>query len=221
MDIPKNSILEACNLFISRLSDSAKENQENYQSYAELYDKMMDLGYRSPDILSKMCMKHLSRNSAETVFLDVASGTGRMGQVLKSCGYKGIIDGIEASSEMIEESMKKDKVYREVKMQFLSENQPMPYPENSYDAVVCAGALCVGHIPHQCIEDMIRVLTPGGILLFNVSRLECDKDNSAVTAVQEFMKKMVSENRCQILEEICEPAWYQTDEKAYYYCFKK
>ena len=219
----QDSAVETCRQFVGLFNDSGKQNQKNYQNYAKLYDKMMDTGYRTPEILSKMCMKHLKTNSADTVLLDVASGTGRIGHRLKSFGYEGVIDGIEASSEMIKES--KNEFYRDLKEHFLSEDQPMPYPDNTYDAVVCAGALCLGHIQHQCLDDMIRVLKPGGILLFNVAKLEYDKDDIAIPAVQELMNKMVSDNRCKLIEKVSEQSYqnlqFQMADKALFYCYQK
>ena len=212
-------MLETYKKYSNLLSESGNKNQEIYQDYAKVFDEMMDTGYRTPEILSKQSMKHLNSNSEETVLLDVASGTGRFGQAIKALGYKGVIDGVEASSEMIKECTKK-KIYRNVELHFLSTEYPMPFHDNAYDIVVCAGAVILGHVPYQCLEDMIRVLRPGGIMLFNVAQLECDKDNIAVTSAQKFMDKMVLENRCKLLEEISEPS-YRGEEMAFYYCYKK
>jgi len=226
-DHNKVSVIEECKKFISTLSESGKENQEQYDNYAELYDKMMDMGYKTPEILAEMCMKHLNKNLSETVLLDVASGTGLMAQTLKTFGYKGSIDGIEANAKMIEECMKKNKIYREIKQHYLSEDQPMPYSDDTYDIVICAGALCMGHIPPECIRDMIRVLKSEGILLFNVANLECDKKNVTNQAVKELMNQMALENRCKLVEEVSKVGFenpqqkVQFAEKTFYYCFRK
>ena len=214
------SVIETYEEFHNLLGNATKETYAVYQNIARSYDDIMDHRYRSPEILSKLCVKYLANNSVETVLLDVASGTGRTGHALRASGYKGIIDGIEASSKMIEECMKKKKIYRKVKEHYLTKNHPMPFSDNTYDVVVCAGALLLGHVPHQCLQDMIRVLRPGGILLFNVSRLDCDIANIAILAVQTFMKQMVLENRCNLIEEILEPS-YEGAEIAYYYCYRK
>ena len=215
----KELMFETYQRYVKLLSESETQNQEIYQDYAKVFDNMMDTGYRTPEILSKMCAKHMNINSTEALLLDVASGTGRLGQELKTLGYEGIIDGIEASSEMIKECMKK-MIYRDVKQHFLSEKYPMPYPDNTYDIVVCAGAVILGHVPPQCLDDMIRILKPGGILLFNITQLDCDKDNLVASSTQKLMNRMVLENRCKLIEEISEPS-YQEDEIAFYYCYNK
>jgi len=218
------AVVEECRQFVNLFNDSAMENQENYQNFAEVYDRMMDTGYKTPEILSRMCMEQLNNNSSQIALLDIASGTGRLAHALRTLGYKGIIDGIEASSKMIEECIKKNNIYREVKEHFLSEDQPMPYSDDTYDIVICAGALCMGHIPYQCIRDMIRVLKPGGIFLFNVSRLVFDKNNVAIPAIQEFMNQMMSENRCKLVQESSELAYenplYKMAEKSFFYCYQ-
>jgi len=201
MDRQDNILMtEECRKFLSIFNDSRKEAQEHYKNYAELYDKMMDTGYKSPDVLGKMCMQFLKNNSSKTQLLDIASGTGLMAQALKRWGYKGVIDGIEANPKMIEECMKKDIHYRDIKEHFLSEDQPMPYSDNTYDVIICASALSLGH-------------------------LITDKDNTAKSTAEEFMNRMVFESRCKLVQKVTEPAYenprFQLPEKSTFYCYMK
>jgi len=216
--------IDECRKFLSSLNDSREKTQELYQNYAEIYDKMMDAGYKTPDVLGRMCMNHLKSNSSKTLLLDIASGTGLMAQALKRWGFKGVIDGIEANSKMIEECIKKDILYRDIKEHFLSEDHPMPYSDNTYDVIICASALSLGHIPHQCIQDMIRILKPEGLLLFNVTRNITDYDNIAVSAVEDFMKRMMSENRCKLIQKVAETSFENTHfcmPKPFFHCYMK
>ncbi|QDT05884.1 hypothetical protein K227x_42890 [Rubripirellula lacrimiformis] len=47
-------------------------------------------------------------------------------------------------------------------------NQPIPIPDNSFDTVICSDVLEHLHTPHITIQEITRVLRPGGKLFLNV-----------------------------------------------------
>ena len=49
---------------------------------------------------------------------------------------------------------------------------------------------------------MFRVLKQGGILLFNVSKLDNDPGNEILPSMEKIIQAMVDDGRCEIVETV-------------------
>jgi ubiquinone/menaquinone biosynthesis C-methylase UbiE len=100
--------------------------------------------------------------------LDVACGTGRL--AFELAGYlapDGSVDGVDAATEMVDRAAATNNRLRlPVKFQTALAQQ-LPFPDDTFNAVTCT--LALHHIAHdgrrEAIEEMRRVLQPGGRLL--------------------------------------------------------
>jgi len=94
--------------------------------------------------------------------LDIGTGTGKLAERLLACGAEVI--GVDPSQKMLDKAAVKPgcrgvKLVR-LKEPFLS----LPYPDEAFDSVVSTYAFHHVFPPKKaaCIDEMLRVLVPGG-----------------------------------------------------------
>ena len=102
--------------------------------------------------------------------LDVSCGRGEFAcYYAKTFGAK--ITGIDISPEMIESSINRAKQEGiEGSTEFkVADSLNLPFPENSFDIVVNECAVGLTSDPQKCINEMVRVATPGGYIIIHES----------------------------------------------------
>ncbi|MDO4583437.1 MAG: class I SAM-dependent methyltransferase [Planctomycetia bacterium] len=111
----------------------------------------------------------------EAKILDVGCGYGRTLQELHSLGYSCLY-GVDFAEKMIERGRKN--------LPFLSLQvalgQKLPFPEESFDAVLLLAVLtCIpdNHEQEKLLQEIYRILKPGGILYINDFLLNEDARN--------------------------------------------
>ena len=102
----------------------------------------------------------------EPLILDVATGTGRLPCALfRERGFRGRIVALDLAPRMLEQAVLKTERYAS-RILFLQDDATLlPFPDATFDAVTCLEAL--EFLPHarQTLQEMVRVLRPGGVLL--------------------------------------------------------
>lgn len=146
----------------------ASDHQElmsAYQDWASDYDEntVQDFGYVGYRICAELLNRHLGGNTALHI-LDAGCGTGLVGQVLHSFGYTRL-EGLDYSQEMLDQAGRKNVYDRRIKADL---SQPLDIPDNSYDAVVCAGTFTYAHVTASAFSELIRITKPGGTICFTV-----------------------------------------------------
>ncbi|MCP4333404.1 MAG: class I SAM-dependent methyltransferase [Gammaproteobacteria bacterium] len=139
---------------------------EFYRKWAVDYDyEMLDkLGYISPASIAKILIDQLPDTEAE--ILDLGCGTGLTCRLLAERGYNRL-DGIDLSTEMLKVSRERG-IYRDLLAGDL--NQPLHRDSDSYDGVISSGTFTHGHVGPEPMDEVIRVLKPGGILACTVHK---------------------------------------------------
>ena len=145
---------------------SSKNNEElaeRYDQWAESYDKELeeDYGWQIPRLMAEE-LSGLTPTSGR--ILDAGAGTGLVGQFLGSLGYINLV-AMDLSSEMLNKAREKD-VYQEFHQMDMGE--ALDFPDDSFDAVVCAGVLTFSHAPAKSLYEMVRVTKPGGHILYSL-----------------------------------------------------
>ncbi len=131
----------------------------------DLHTRLMGLGVNRSN--SRMIVEMAQIKPGEKV-LDVGCGTGNLTLTAKSyVGESGIVYGIDASPEMIEEAQKKAKRsgYNNSEVVFeVGLIEKIPYPNATFDVVI--NRLVIHHLPddlkRQGFAEIFRVLKPGG-----------------------------------------------------------
>ena len=107
-------------------------------------------------LLIALSAKLLTNTSTPQMLLDLGAGTGRFSGRLHELGFEVI--GLEPA-----ESLRKIAQNNYPQIQFIAGSATsLPFPDNSFDAIVCVDVL--EHIPNTslAIQEMYRVLKPGG-----------------------------------------------------------
>jgi ubiquinone/menaquinone biosynthesis C-methylase UbiE len=129
----------------------------------ESYDKELeeDYGWQIPQLMAEELSGFTPVNER---ILDAGAGTGLVGQFLGSLGYGNLV-AMDLSSEMLNKAREKD-VYQEFHQMDMGET--LDFPDDSFDAVVCAGVLTFSHAPAKSLYEMVRVTKPGGHILYSL-----------------------------------------------------
>lgn len=143
---------------------SAEDGQQLYQDWASTYDATMleGLGYLTPRLVAEALAQHLK--ALEAPVLDVGCGTGLVGAAAAALGYT-TVDGLDLSAAMLAVAAQRG-VYRRLLEGDLT--QPLAIESGDYAAVVCAGTFTSGHVDAACLNELVRILQPGGWLVCTV-----------------------------------------------------
>jgi predicted TPR repeat methyltransferase len=141
---------------------SFDELQEAYDTWAETYDDdVFNLGYTFPAVAAGFAGRYISAGSR---IFDAGAGTGIIGATLKALDYDDIV-GIDLSEGML--AMARERgCYRELHRMVLGE--PLDLPSSAFDAGVSVGVFTQGHAPPSAFDELVRVIRPGGHMLFTI-----------------------------------------------------
>ncbi|XP_062568640.1 methyltransferase-like protein 27 isoform X1 [Saccostrea cucullata] len=144
---------------------SMKEVADYYTEWANSNKYDVDLGpdrYQGPKLAAESLCDLISEHRESVRILDIASGTGFLGQELWDRGFR-LIDGLDPSEGMIEASRKRN-VYSKLICDFMSDKM-LNVQTDTYDAAAIAGGMGEGHIPCNALYEMIRIVKPGGYIV--------------------------------------------------------
>lgn len=157
---------EGPNAFVSeayRLDDEAA-TLEFYRKWAEDYDRQMlgELGYIAPERIATLLADRLADPRAE--IFDIGCGTGLTCVYLADNGYANL-DGIDLSPDMVRVAAQRG-IYRELLVGDV--NAALERDDASYDGVVSSGTFTHGHVGPEPLDEIFRILKPGGVLACTV-----------------------------------------------------
>lgn len=147
---------------------SLKDNEETeafYQQWAESYDEELEAqGYAQP----RRCADALAAvlPDREAPVIDLGCGTGLAGMALNQSGYS-CIDGCDFSSQMLERAGQRG-IYRRLFTANLNK-PPLEADTASYQAALAVGVFSYGHVSPNALDDILRILKPGGALIIGVN----------------------------------------------------
>ena len=129
-----------------------------WSRWAGAYDRFMNGSERLYDQMAAEMKERLSRNMN---VLELACGTGMISQ--RIVGSVKSLEATDFSPEMIAEAKGKPCSSR---LHFsVQDATDLPYADQSFDAVVIANALHIMPEPGRALEEIHRVLKPGGLLI--------------------------------------------------------
>ncbi len=171
-------------------SRNDEDLQDVYKEWASAYDYDNDhlLGTVSQPLSVQIFQEYMKDKSVRII--DVGCGTGLVGVELEKSGFTNF-DGIDISQEMID--IAKKRGYS--KLFIGSLNESLPFESNEYDAAFCVGVFTHGHVGSDRLEELVRIVKPGGIICFTI--------NEGVYELYGFnskIKKLESESVLKVLE---------------------
>jgi predicted TPR repeat methyltransferase len=142
---------------------SPEEIAGTYDAWAESYEaEMAEVGYRHPTICLALLARHLPAGAGPV--LDAGAGTGLIGEWLKIIGH-GPVEGVDLSRGMLEAAARKG-VYDRLAQGDLTGR--LPFEDGRFAGAVCAGVFTTGHVGAEGLDEILRVLRPGGVLVLTV-----------------------------------------------------
>jgi predicted TPR repeat methyltransferase len=153
---------------------SPDETARKYSQWAKDYDADMSaLGYRHPTICLALLCRHLPAGAAP--ILDAGAGTGLIGEWLKIVGYPSA-EALDISEGMLEVARRKG-VYE--RLHCAAMGGKLELPTDHFAGAVCAGVFTVGHVGPEGIDELARVVRPGGVIVFTVKDQTWDEGFAA------------------------------------------
>ena len=171
-------------------SHNDEDLRDVYKEWASAYDYDNDnlLGTVSQPLSVQIFQEYIKDKSIRII--DVGCGTGLVGLELEKEGFTNF-DGVDISQEMID--IAKQRGYS--KLFIGSLNNSLPCENDEYDAALCVGVFTHGHVGSDRLEELVRIVKPGGIICFTI--------NERVYEPNEFnlkIKKLESEHIWKVLE---------------------
>ncbi len=135
-----------------------------YRRWAASYDEELTaLDYAQPVRATEALIRLLPDRDSR--ILDVGCGTGLSGTALGAAGYTRI-DGGDFSPEMLARA-RATGVY--TTLHEIDLNGPLGFGDDSYDAVTAVGCFGHGHVDPAALDELVRVVRPGGALVIAVN----------------------------------------------------
>lgn len=106
------------------------------------------------------------RQVPNPLVLDVATGTGRLPSfLLEAPTFNGRVVGLDASAKMLRIALEKLRPYGHRASLVQQVADRLPFANNQFDLVTCLEALEFFPSDTAALQEMVRVLKPGGTLL--------------------------------------------------------
>ena len=145
---------------------SARDNhdlEKAYDQWAEKYDEHVTaFGYMIPAVAAGLFGKYVNVDTSPV--LDAGAGTGLMGAVLDSLGYRDQV-GIDMSAGMLKIAAERN-IYKHLHQMVLGE--ALDFPSDYFGACQAIGVFTAGHAPASAFDELVRILCPGACIIFSL-----------------------------------------------------
>ncbi len=151
-------------------SASREELAKTYDDWASDYDAdMQSTGYIHPAIIVGLVSRYVKDTSA--AILDAGVGTGTLGQLLSILNFTNL-HGVDMSKGMLAIA-KERNVYAHLRQGILGD--ALDFKTASVDCILSTGTFTTGHAPASAFDELVRILKPGGHLIFTVGTVVWDE----------------------------------------------
>jgi ubiquinone/menaquinone biosynthesis C-methylase UbiE len=139
-----------------------------YDLYATRYDRIKDFQPDYDDLLLAQPILGAIDPQLAPLVLDVATGSGRLPlALLNNPVFQGRVIGVDLSRRMLRVAAEKLLPTCDRVSLIWSPAETLPFDDNLFDVVTCLEALEFMINRQQVLEELLRVLRPGGILLIS------------------------------------------------------
>ncbi len=191
--------------------------RELYKDWAATYDAdHARVGFVGHQVTAQVLARHLTRHDAARI-LDAGAGTGAAGEALSALGFTNIV-GLDLSEDMLAVAGAKG-VYTQVMTADLS--LPVDaFGVDSFDAAVLVGVFSYGQAPAETLDEIVRLVRPGGVVAFTMRTDFHTKDAMGVRSKIESLER----RGIWRMLEVTDPALYlpkkDPDAKFQVWCFR-
>lgn len=185
-----------------RLGMARPDEIAAWDAEAEAFDEPADHGLNDPDVRRawrELLLGVLPPPPARVV--DLGCGTGTLSVLLAESGYE--VDGLDFSPRMVELAERKAGRLEGVRFTEGDAFEP-PFPESTYDVVLCRHVLWAMPDPAEALARWLRLLTPAGRLLLVEGRWS----NGAGLEAEQTLRLVEGAGRSASLTRLTEPAYW-------------
>jgi 2-polyprenyl-3-methyl-5-hydroxy-6-metoxy-1,4-benzoquinol methylase len=181
-------------------------NEKYANSFGFQWNKYVktQLDSRNENLISENRLKnflneHLTEIKGKNV-LEVGCGAGRFTEILLKYGANAHATDL---SNAVEANYKNLHHYNNYQIAQADINQ-LPYPENSFDLVLCIGVVQHTQNPHLSITNLYKYVKPGGVLAYDQYLLTPFYYTKPVLIFRYFLRKMQPEKAYQFINKLAE-----------------
>lgn len=177
-----------------------QEVADYYTEWAEneKYDEDLNPGtYNGPTIIADEMAECFTENREKLKIIDIACGTGRVGDELSVYGFKNI-DGLDPSEGMLKRCRTKG-LYKNLYQEYCCD-KTLPIDDGVYDCLVVSGGMGESHIPCSGVLEMIRIVKPGGLIMIVMRKEYLKYVSEYVDKLEPFFEKLERENKIELIE---------------------
>jgi ubiquinone/menaquinone biosynthesis C-methylase UbiE len=136
-----------------------------YDITAHKYDRIKEFDDDAERFFVIRPLRHHLRRIPNSLILDVATGTGRVPHyLLDEVDFHGRIVGLDPARKMLDLAAAKLSGYRGRVMLVQQTAVPLPFADATFNAVTCLESLEFFPSDTAALQEMVRVLKPGGVL---------------------------------------------------------
>ncbi|KAK8379963.1 hypothetical protein O3P69_019780 [Scylla paramamosain] len=182
-----------------------------YDKWAENYDEIIrEDWYNAPNlILAEVLQRVPASSRASCRVLDVAAGTGRVGQDLRREGFRHI-DAVEPSSGMMDR-LKATGAYTNMFLEYVGTGEST-VPQDTYDLVLISGGMGEGHVPVSGIDDLVRAAKKGGLISIVMRKNFLEIVEAYKDKLEPYMEQLEERGVWQKVERRVVPNYYFNNE---------
>ncbi|GFO16988.1 Williams-Beuren syndrome chromosomal region 27 protein [Plakobranchus ocellatus] len=125
-------------------------------------DSAIALNYEVPKFIANM-LAGLITDMEKAKVLDLAAGTGLVGEALYKRGFRNL-DAHDGAQAMVDHC-KKTGVFQSFFTCIIDEGHTLPMQDYTYDAITCCGATVENHLPPSSQIEIARVMKSGGFFV--------------------------------------------------------
>ncbi|XP_022237962.1 probable cycloartenol-C-24-methyltransferase 1 [Limulus polyphemus] len=156
-----NDAVEFINSFVRE--EDAKKTVEAYSQSVDVYEKGMGNANHKGALLTIESFLKLGVD-VNTRIVDIGAGTGALAKLLRPAGYCNI-DAIDGSERMLERA-KEQNLYQNYILSIVGQGHILPIENDTYDAMIMSAVFCPGHMGTDAFPELIRIMKPGGIIIW-------------------------------------------------------
>lgn len=137
-----------------------------YDLTPDYYDRVKAITWRRDGETLAGPMRQWLGGAARPLILDVGTGSGRFPRAMSSDErFDGRVWGLDISAGMLRNARARLAPLGDRCALLRGDADALPFPDASFDAVACLEALEFTRRPQSTLDELVRVLRPGGVLL--------------------------------------------------------
>jgi ubiquinone/menaquinone biosynthesis C-methylase UbiE len=144
------------------------------------------MGAMGPDMRDehRIALRMLSLRAGERV-LDVGCGPGNFTRIFAGAVDDGLVVGLDASRTMLARAV--HETHAENVIYVRGDASTLPFRDASFDAICCFAALYLIERPMRAVDEIARVLSPGGRVALLSS---CNRGPLPTAVISPFVKDL-------------------------------